>query len=324
MANARDSGRAPTDPPRGADAAPAADDRGADAPDAQEAPGGRAETPPSPEGRSRRRVLIGAGIALVVVVLAIGWIVFSAESVRQTSEDEARRRLDDSSAPTAGTAPVPDAAPLTAVPAQGVYRYRGTGREETSFPPLTEEQGPAMPATVTAQADGCWLFRIDYNTHHWQEWSYCTAGGKLTDHGGSTFSRRTIGGVDIDNTSTFTCDPPVIVLDRTAETGTARSRSCSGAGSFVADPTTVSGTTTQVGRETITVDGTDIDTIHQRDELTYSGAQSGTESSDTWFDAATGLPVRNEHHIVVVTGTPLGDITYTEDGSFELETPGPV
>ena len=306
MAIAPGSDRAPTDP------AP---------------PGEAASAATTDHGRSRRRLVIGAGIAIVVLVLVGGWVVFGAESVRQTSEDEARQRLDDASAPAPGADAEPGASPLTVIPTQGVYRYRGTGREETSFPPLTEEQGPAMPATVTAEADGCWRFRIDYNTHHWQEWSYCTAGGTLTDHGGSTFSRRTIGGVDIDNTSTFTCDPAVVVLGRTAETaasGSARTRSCSGSGSFVADPTTVSGTTTEVGLETITVDGTDIETMHVRDALTYSGAQAGTESSDTWFDAATGLPVRNEHHIVVVTGTPLGDITYTEDGSFELETPGPV
>ena len=48
------------------------------------------------------------------------------------------------------------------------------------------------------------------------------------------------------------------------------------------------------------------------------GAQSGTEEVDTWFDASTGLPVRNSRLITVRSDTVLGAITYTEEGSFTL------
>jgi hypothetical protein len=277
----------------------------------------------APEARGHRPLLIALGIVSVVVVLAGGWLVFGAEQVRQSTEDEARERLDAGSVlTTESTAPAD--LPLANPPAQGVYRYTGTGQEDTTFPPLTEEQGPAMPATVTAQPDGCWVLRIDYNTHHWQDWSYCTADGRLTERGGSTFSRRTVGSLDIDNTSTFTCDPVVVVADASDADDAVRPRSCQGAGSLLPDPTTVAGTTTTVGRETLEVDGTSVATIHVRDDLTYTGAQTGTETTDVWLEVTTGLPVRNEHHIVAVTDTPFGEITYTEDAQYQLESLLPV
>lgn len=272
--------------------------------------------------RSRRRLVV-LGVLVVVVVLAGGWLVFGADRVRQTTEEEARQRLESGSVVTTGST-APATMPLTGPPAQGVYRYRGSGREDTSFPPLTEDQGPAMPATVTAQADGCWVLRLDYNTHHWQDWTFCTRDGRLIERGGSTFSRRAVGTLDIENTSTFTCDPEIVVADASDQVDAARQRSCVGSGSLLPDKTTAAGTSTNLGRETIDLGGTPVETIHVRDELTYSGAQTGTETADTWFEITTGLPVRNEHHIVAVTNTPFGEITFTEDSRYELEDLHPV
>ena len=51
---------------------------------------------------------------------------------------------------------------------------------------------------------------------------------------------------------------------------------------------------------------------------TISGDQDGTEELDLWFERDTGLPVRNERAVTLRTGSPLGVLTYTETGSFEL------
>lgn len=260
---------------------------------------------------------------MVVLVLAGLWFVFGGERAEQSSELEARERLESTvGGPSSTTAA--DAAPLTAGPPLGLYRYQGSGREVTTFPPLTEEQGPAMPATVTAGPDGCWVVRIDVNTHHWQEWTYCTQDGRVTERSSANFSRRNLGGANIDNTSTFTCDPPVVVLEATDAAGVTRPRSCTGTGSLIPEATTSAGTITVVGREQLDVGGTPVATTHVRYDLTYVGAQSGTETTDLWFDSATGMPVRNEHRIRVDTETPFGPITYTEDGRYTLQTPRPV
>jgi hypothetical protein len=269
---------------------------------------------------------VGVGVLLTLLaVLALAglWFVFGGERAEQSSELEARERLGahagDTSTPTVAT----DAGPLTAPPTPGLFRYQGTGREVTTFPPLTENQGPAMPATVTAGSDGCWVVRIDVNTHHWQEWTYCTQEGRVTERSSTNFTRRNLGGANIDNTSTFTCDPAVVVA-ATDEAGTVRPRSCVGSGSLIPEPTTTAGTITVVGREEIDVGGVAVPTTHVRYDLTYVGAQSGTETTDLWFDSMTGMPVRNEHRIEVDTDTPFGPITYTEDARYALQTPRPV
>ena len=54
------------------------------------------------------------------------------------------------------------------------------------------------------------------------------------------------------------------------------------------------------------------------------GGQSGTERSEVWFAADTGLPLRNERKIDVATGTVIGDVRYTEDASFEATSLSPA
>lgn len=272
-------------------------------------------------GRARV-LLIGAGVVVIMVVVATAWLVFGGEPVQQSSEEQARERLPATAGTTATTPP--GTQPLRAAPAPGLYRYQGTGREETSFPPLTEDQGPSMPATVTIEPDGCWTLRIDYNTHHWQSWTYCTAGEELQERRGATFSRRSIGSADIDNTSQFVCEPAAIILRASDEPGSARPRSCTGTGSLIPAETAATGTMTVVGREVVDVGGEPIPSVHVRYDLVYAGAQTGNEVTDLWFASSTGLPVRNEHHITVNTDTPFGLITYTEDARFALQRATPV
>jgi hypothetical protein len=49
-----------------------------------------------------------------------------------------------------------------------------------------------------------------------------------------------------------------------------------------------------------------------------SGGQTGSEHSDVWFAADTGMPLRNQRTIDVRTSTVIGDVRYTEEASFEL------
>ena len=290
------------------------------------------DAPSHPEGpehdshrshRGRRRALIAVGVVVVVMAAVAGWVTFGGQRAQQSSEDQARQRI----APSAGTneTTVPRAAgDLMAAPAAGLYRYQGTGHEKTSFPPLTEEQGPSMPGTVVPEAGGCWRVQIDYNTHHWQSWSYCTVNGQLRETKSTSFSRRNLGGTDIDNSSEFICEPANVIVTADDRGGMTRPKSCTGKGTFVPGETISAGTTTVVGPEQIDVGGQIVPTMHVRFDLTYTGGQAGTEKSDAWFATATGLPVRNEHHIDVATDTPFGAITYTEDANFTLQTPSPV
>ncbi len=285
----------------------------------------------------RRRWLIGIGAVVVVIVVIGSWVTFGGQRAQPSSEDQARARLAPATGPTAGSQSSPGSPPgtgvapaggaasaLTGAPIAGLYRYQGSGHERTSFPPLAEDQGPAMPATVTVDADGCWVLQIDYNTHHWQNWTYCTANGELREKRGATFSRRVLGTSNIDNTSEFVCEPVALITAAADRPGTSRPRSCTGKGSLVPNVTTVAGTMTVVGDEVIDVGGAPVPSVHVRHDLTYTGGQTGTETSEQWFATSTGLPLRNEHHIAVNTDTPFGPITYTEDAQFALQTASPV
>jgi hypothetical protein len=225
--------------------------------------------------------------------------------------DEARRRTGD---PTVSTAPAGEFGP----PAAGVYLYRGDGTEKTSFPPLTEHQGPTMPATVTPDGAGCWRFRIDYNTHHWQDWRYCADASGIVSTGGRTFARRVYGSLNVDNTSTFTCADPEVLLSENMEVGSSVRGRCTGTGTATGGTTTSAGPTTYIGDEVIAVGGETIRARHLRYERELTGAQEGTERSDWWVDPWTMLPIRNRHRISVDTEVGTLKITYTEVASFEL------
>lgn len=57
---------------------------------------------------------------------------------------------------------------------------------------------------------------------------------------------------------------------------------------------------------------------------TLTGGQRGTEEVDTWFDATTGLPVRNSRVITVHSDSVFGSVTYTERGTFTLVSSTPT
>ena len=113
--------------------------------------------------RRRRWLWAAGGVAagLVVIVGLTLWL--TRGGAQPVTIEQAKRRLP----------PGLPVAPGGGRPAPGVYAYRGSGSERLSLPPLSQAEGPTIPGTVQLLADGCWTFRIDYSTNHWQTWTYC-------------------------------------------------------------------------------------------------------------------------------------------------------
>lgn len=264
-----------------------------------------------PRRRRLRIALIAGGAVVLVVAASVAWLLFSGEAPRPVTVDEAQRRTEGS---TVSTAAVGAFGPSVA----GVYLYRGDGSEKTSFPPLTEEQGPTMPATITPDGAGCWRFRIDYNSHHWQDWRYCADPSGVVTTGGRTFARRDFGSFKVDNTSTFTCAEPEAMLWEGMQVGESRRGTCTGTSTAIDGSTTSTGPTTYIGDDDIEVGGQTIRARHLRYDRELSGAQQGTEQADWWVDPATMLPIRNEHRVSVDTKVGTLAITYTEVTSYAL------
>ena len=134
----------------------------------------------------RRSVVALAVIGLVVVVAgSVFLILWRRSGAHEVSTNAARKRFEQSSSSSV-TEPATN---LAVRPAAGVYVYRGSGTEHLSLPPKSQAQGPQMPGTVLLTANGCWTFRIDYSSQHWQTWNYCPRGGGLVELGGQTFER---------------------------------------------------------------------------------------------------------------------------------------
>jgi hypothetical protein len=256
------------------------------------------------------RVLITIGIVALLVAGGVVTTVLTVDTPGPASVDAALGRFREDGGD--GEPDLPSSRPP-----EGVYLYAGEGEAALSFPPLTQHDGAELPATVTHRPRGCWTLRVDFNTEHWQEWSYCRVGDGVVETRGRSGQEWDLGVNSAGNVSTFLCRPPNPVLVAEAEPGDEVEQTCSGSNSAVGGTTTSTGPSTFVGVETLVIGGTEVTANHLHGERTLTGGQEGDEVIDAWF-RDDGLLLRYERDIEVRTNSPVGVITYTEVGEFEL------
>jgi len=222
--------------------------------------------------RPHRRLFVILGV--VAVVLVGGgvtlWVLWHRSSARPVTRAEAIRRFHPLQGGNGGPAR----------PAQGVYAYRGTGREALSVPPKSQAQGPTIPATVTWRADGCRVFRVDYSTNHWQTWNYCPRAEGLVELGGQTFQHWDLVFTQVRSTSTFTCDPPSVAIRPVMRAGDEWQQSCSGSSTGTKGTVTSQGPYRFVGEETMTIGSQPVRAFRFHQSRTLTGAQQGTQTAD--------------------------------------------
>lgn len=262
--------------------------------------------------RSHRRWIIAGVVAGLVLLLVAG-----VTAIVLTREDAEPVSLADASRHFERAHPAVSADGGTLAPAEGVYEYRGHGFDKLSVLPFEQSHGPTMPGTVVHTKNGCWRFRIDYSTHHWQDWTHCPrADGGLGERSGRTFQRWDIGVTSIDNHSSFVCRSPVLVPGM--KRGDSFPQVCKGSNDQIEGATTSAGTTTYEGTTAVDVGGERVTAYHLVQHRTVTGAQRGTETSEYWL-APNGLPLHELHTISVKSGSPLGDVTYDEVTDFRLQ-----
>ena len=205
-------------------------------------------------------------------------------------------------------------------PAPGVYDYTGSGTERLSLPPLSQAEGPTIPGTVTLKGASCWVFRVDYSTHHWQTWDYCLHSGDLWEAGGQTWQLWAVGPLNFTNLSSFTCAPGSMAVPAHAAPGQVWHSRCVGTNTGVKGTTVSAGPYRFLGLDTLRVGGTSVPAAHFLRLRTDTGAQSGTERSEVWFATATGLPLRVVQDVEVKSSTPFGSSTYTQTGVLALQS----
>jgi hypothetical protein len=205
-------------------------------------------------------------------------------------------------------------------PRPGVYVYSGTGDESLSFLNTRQTQGPTEPGTVTRQPNGCWQFRIDYNSFHHQMWERCSTRTKLVESGGTADQRFDFVAFKTGEHSYTACTPPFVVADLAANPGTFTPVHCTGRSDTTKAMFAQNGTATYVGRDTVTVGGLDVPALHAREDLHLNGGQTGDVHIDIWFAASDGLPLKEAHSISVDSPAPapINHVNYSEQGTWQL------
>jgi len=267
-----------------------------------------------PHARHHRGMVVAGAVAAgVVVVLAVAvWLVTRTHQPPPASVSGALRTYR-------GTATTNRSSTPAVGPAPGVYTATGSGTEKLSIQASATHLGPTMPVTVTRDGSGCWVFRIDYTSAHWQSWRYCLTATQLQDLGGVVHQRFDLGVVHYDSDITSQCRPVDVVVRLGARRGDTWPQSCtSGQGTGASHQ---AGTATSLGMTTVSVGGRAVSTYHVRWTRTTSGAQTGTSADEYWFSVGSFLPVRHVWSLTSRTVGPAGvAVTYDEQGEWDLTT----
>lgn len=274
------------------------------------------ETSPPPAQRRRHHPfrLAGAGLAVVVLAalaISVGRYVFRSHPAPK-SVDAAVEDLR-----AQGTTPETGAVSF-ARPAMGVYTATGEGRESLTPPPNSQDDGATMPITVRYLTDGCWNWHIDYNVAHWHEYDFCPQGTELLLVGQRNYQAWDYGAMKVSNVGEYTCEPPAPIVVEDPKPGQVFQHSCSGGNSAAPGPSLTQGPSTVLGPEVVNIGGTDVPAIRQHRVQQMTGTQNGVVTEEWWFAADTGLPLRCDRTYDIKSGSVIGDITYHEEGSWQL------
>ncbi len=265
-------------------------------------------------GRTRWLVVVAA--VVVIVVGAAGFEVIRyllREHPGPKSLPSAVKAFQGDESTPAGSRSA-----TSALPAEGVYLLKGHGSEQISFPPNSQLDGAVMPATITYQADNCWRWHVDYNVAHWEEYDFCSRGGRLVLSGSRVSQSWDFGDIKINNLARFTCPPVSVVLPQDPKPGQTQRYSCTGTNSAVAGQSIAAMTIRIVGMFTLRIGGIAVPAVHELQRETLTGGQRGRLREDWWFVATSGMPVRVERRITLLSNSPVGTITYTEAGSWQM------
>jgi hypothetical protein len=259
----------------------------------------------------RWRWVVAAAGGLVAVTVGVVIVLFAVR------EDPGGKPVGEAVEEFRATT-VPDRESPASGPEPGVYLADGEGREAISFPPVSQQDGTPIPVRVETLADDCWRVRVDFNEAHWQDWTYCLVDESVVDRGGKTFQRWDFGATKVENVSEFTCDPAAVVIDPDAQDGDRWEQSCVGTSSQVTGTTASAGSQEFLGEERLRIGGREVVTRRYRQDRAISGTQQGRTTVEGWFEVESHLPVRMEREVRIDSDSPVGTITYTESGWWQL------
>jgi len=280
-----------------------------------------AAVPPKPRHPLRRWLLLALVVAVVGVGVVAGtplllYLHRSHPGAKSVSSAVEKFRASTTTAGDGTTALVG--------PTSGVYQAIGQGTEKITFPPNSQSDGRIMPITVTTLPGGCWRWHLDYDTAHWHEYDFCQDRGSLLLVAQRNYQRWDFGAITVTNLGTYTCSPPAPVMTTGARPGQRYEHHCTGTNSATPGTSEVDGPVTIGATVTLRIGGQPVRALRQTRVEQLTGSQTGTVTEQWWFDVQTGLPLRAERSYRVVSPSPVGHITYTENGWWQLRSLQPT
>ena len=194
----------------------------------------------------------------------------------------------------------------------GVYLYATSGGESVDALGGAKHRYPAT-TSLTAVGVPCGVkLRWDALQGRTATWTLC-ATSRGTELRSEDVVHRFFGQTDDTN---YECSGTILLPASEAVGSTSplhcRSRQAGQAG-----------VARVVGRETITVGGRRLNTVHVRTKAEIAGGDNGDETVDWWLDAASGLPVRIAMTSRTSRKTVIGRVHYAEDVQLRLVSTTP-
>jgi hypothetical protein len=261
---------------------------------------------------------IVAALVIIPIIVLLSMFVFR-DNPGAKSLDDALQAFRDGD-----TSAVESIGAVVVRPPAGVYQSDASGKASISFPPTSQNYGSSAPVTVTHQGDNCWTTGVDFNAAFQQRWNYCIDNGALTEHSNYTSTSWDLGATSITNISEFNCSPPGEIIKTGERREEVSTYTCTGTSDSIAGITTSAVTFESLGVESLTIDSVATPAFHYRETDLLSGPQKGTTVIDYWYSLQDMLLVRMERRINLRTDSPVGEVTYKEDGEWQLASLIPV
>jgi len=271
---------------------------------------------PSRPHRLRNILLIVVGVIAVFLGVAVGSFLSRAQPGARSIRSAAQA-FDA----TTTTVPTPR---VFALPPAGVYRATGAGFEQIAVPPDTIHDSTVMPVSVSYLPGGCWRWHLDYSTAHWHEYDFCPHDGRLLLQNQQNSLTWDFGLTSVTNLARFACDPPSPIVVESPQPGEVFAHRCTGTNSAASGTSSAAGPVTIVGVRGVRVGTRTVQSIEMTRHQTISGGQSGTLDETWWFATSTGMPLQESRNYHLTTSSPIGDIAYTEIGSWHLDSMVPA
>ncbi len=264
--------------------------------------------------RGRRWPWIAVGVLVIVVATVV--VVRKAllrDRARAVSTGQALDRFRSASATTSTTtstvAPSTTVSPLRTLPPVGVYRYATQGEESVDVLGGATHHYPAE-TTITVTADGCGvLLRWDALQERRDEWRLCSTPQGLVQGNGLQYHEF----FSQPDPEEVVCPSPPVMLPAVVEAAPATKSDCTLEG----DPWVVYWQV--IGRETRTVGGTPVDTVHVQQSVKDT-VDLGEQSTVDWYLDEHGLPIYVTETKRSKSTSPIGAVLYQENYALTLES----